>query len=266
MRSEKFTMTTPTPTPHNLNPFVKALRQANFTLGGVDVRIENFSLPFLEKQNGAIAVQEPLPFEFLFPWQNASNKNTSEQAAQPKLTLLHFSLHECEPCHTEIAQLQKMLLSQKIPPNVQVWQVVGGTNASAVVAAEMMPLVPNGAKTRIDPEDGLSERLGAIGAPATWLLDEAGLVVGYRNGDLDFEAPGMEVLFARLQEWPSIQERHPQYSSLAHCVANTTFVLPDSSTTSALKKIPVNAFALVVLCVAAAIAGVRIYKKIRSRA
>jgi hypothetical protein len=264
MRFEKSLMTTQTPATQNFNPFVKALRQANFALGGVEVQVENFSLPFLEKQNGTMIIQEPLPFEFLFPWQNTNN-NASKLTAPPKLTLIHFSLHECEPCHAEIAQLQSMLSSQKIPSNVQIWQVVGGTNASAVVAAEILPLLPNGAKTHIDPEDGLSERLGAIGAPATWLLDEAGLVVGYRNGDLDFETPGMDVLFARLQEWPSVQKQHPQYSSLAHCVADPTFVLPDSATTAVLKKIPFNAFALIVLSLATVLAGVRMYRKVRSR-
>ncbi len=259
-------MTINTPLPQNTNPFVKALRQANFTLGGTDVRIQNFSLPYLEKQHGTIAIKEPLPFDFLFPWQNTATTNTPGSALPPKLTLLHFSLHECEPCHTEITQLQGLLAAQKIPTNVQLWQVVGGTDASAIIADEILPLVPNGAKTHIDPEDGLSERLGAIGAPATWILDEAGIVVGFRNGDLDFETPGMEVLFARLREWPAIQRHHPQYSSLAHCVADATFILPDSSTTATLKKIPFSAVALVVLFIATVVAGVRMSKKARSRA
>jgi hypothetical protein len=244
-----------------LNPYVKALRQADFSLSGNDVRIENFSLPFLKKENGSMEVREPLPYEFLFPWQNNAAWSAQKTWPGAKLTLLHFSLHECAPCHTEVKELQNLFAGGKLPPNVQLWQVVGGTNATALIANEMLPILPDGARTHLDLEDGLSERLGVIGAPATWILDEAGLVVGYRNGALNFDTPGMDVLWARLAEWPRVQAQFPGYTSLAKAASDPAFVLSDSWGVTILKKLPVSAILLTALLIVGGLALLRTLKK-----
>lgn len=247
------------------NPFVKALRQANFTLVGNEVRIANFSLPFLQKANGELSIKEPLPFEFLFPWQNSAIQNSGVPVADGRITLLHFSLHECLPCEAEISQLHQMSAQNSLPNNMQLWQVVGGTNATALIAAEMNPIIPEGAKVHLDLEEALSERLGIIGAPATWLLDESGFVVGYRNGDLNFACPGMELLFERIRQWPKIKTAHPQFKSLVQAVSDTHFALPDSPSASLLKKIPAVPLVALVLLIVGAGKALCAYRKRRAK-
>jgi hypothetical protein len=220
------------------NPYVWAFRQAGFSVASGHVRIENFSIDYMVREKGIMSIREPLPHAVLFPWK--------VQAAPPKISILHFSLHECVPCHTEIAELQSLIQRGGVPSNVQLMQLVYGTDVTALIADEMVPLLPDGAKTYLDPEDGLADRLGAMGAPATFILDEDGVVVAYNNGSTDFDSPGMDVLMSRLGTWPSLKAKFPELTALHKAVVNPNLRIPDSAPTEWMKSVPIH-FVLVVV-------------------
>jgi hypothetical protein len=221
------------------NPYVWALRQAGFSVTSGHVRIENFSIDYMIRDKGIMSIREPLPQAVLFPWK--------VQTADPKISVLHFSLHECLPCHTEIAELQSLITRGGVPPNVQLMQFVYGTDVTALIADEMVPLLPDGAKTYLDPEDGLADRLGAMGAPATFILDEDGVVIAYNNGSTDFDSPGMDALMARLAAWPRLKTKFPELGALHKAVLNPTLRVPDSTTTEWMKSIPIHVVLIVVV-------------------
>jgi hypothetical protein len=224
-----------------LNPYVQALQQAGFVVTSGHVRIENFAIDYLTRSNGQMSIQEPLPREVLFPWKNA--------AVPQKISLLHFSLHECEPCHVEIVDLHAFIAKGAVPHNVQLLQFAFGTDATAIIADEMLPLVPEGAKIYLDPEDGLADRLGATSAPASFVLDEEGVVVGVNNDSTQFDSPGMDILMARLAQWPSVKAKHPELTSLHKAVLSPGLRLPDSPTAEWLKSIPVHGALLLVVAI-----------------
>ncbi len=248
------------------NPYVIALRNANFSVASGHVRIANFSLPFLQLKSGMMEIREHLPYDFLFPWQTTkATRSESDAFGVGKISILHFSLHECEPCHLEVQQLQTLIQHGAFPANVQVFQIMGGTDATALIAQELAPLLPEGAKTYLDLEEGLADRLGVVGAPATCILDEAGLVVGYRNGDVDFESPGMEVLLARITEWPKIQKTHPELKTFSEAVLAPNLTIPESNTVLWLKSIPFSAIAIIIIVATASFLTLRVFKQIRSK-
>lgn len=222
-----------------LNPYVQALRQAGYVVSSGHVRIENFAIDYLKRDNGQISIQEPLPRDVLFPWKTTS--------APQKISLLHFSLHECAPCHAEIRDLHSFVAKGALPHNVQVLQIVYGTDATAVIADEMMPLVPEGAKVYLDLEDGLADRLGATSAPASFILDEDGVVVGVNQYNTEFDSPGMDILMARLQQWPAVKATIPGLTSFHSAVLNPDLRLPDTPATEWLKSVPVHAALLLLV-------------------
>ena len=179
------------------------LQNAGFIWVENEVRLHNYALPYLQKIQGTMSIREPLPTDLLRPWEAGQN------TVAPRVTLLHFSLHECEHCPSEVkylhsffsgSRLPGMLLAHKAPQHIGLVQMEYGTNATQFVADDMTPLLPEGAKTHLDLDDGIAERLGVIGAPATWLVDEQGFVIGYRNGPMNFESPGFEALVGWLEK------------------------------------------------------------------
>jgi hypothetical protein len=214
------------------NPFALAVAGAGFTPVENDVVIPNMTLPFLTLKNGTMSIREPLPTDLLRPWEKQPHP-------KPKLSLLHFSLLGCEPCHEEVSWLHSFAKSEKMPRNMQFLQVVYGTNATQLVADEMTPLLPDGAKTHLDLDDGLAERLGVVGAPSLILVDEAGLVVGYRNSGSDFDNPGFDVFASRIKTWEKLSNTAKFRASTFHTVVNRKVVeLPKNETRQFLENIP----------------------------
>lgn len=178
------------PTPEFTNPIVQAILGAGLTPIFNDVKLSNFALPYVVLTRGTVGFQEPLPTEELFPWQN-------NQEEQPQISLMYFWLHDCTSCAEDAKFLSQLSHSSRMPNNLTIRLFLHGTNASKIVADDVENIGIS-SKVYLDPNDGIGQRLGVIGSPSVFLLDEKGFVVGYFNGRVDFDTPGFDILLARI--------------------------------------------------------------------
>lgn len=175
------------------NPLVEILRGAGLFPVMPEVRIPNYKLNWLVMRDGKVDIREPLPQSVMWP------DGQKPEPGKGSVLLLHMWMPHCQSCYVPLQKLDARISEGRIPEGMRVMLVAFGTNVTAEIADEMVALKLQN-PVHLDEEGGLAERLGTISVPSTYLVDEAGFVVAYRSGVLDFESKAVNRVFEAVAE------------------------------------------------------------------
>lgn len=181
-----------TPDP-GINPLWYALRDTGLVPVRTQVQLPNFSLPWLQAEGGRVIVGDgPLPQQTLRPWAEKGNFSVDSQ-----VLVLHLWFVGCTPCHAAAKELDRRIVENDLPAGVGAMQIVWQPNSPQEVALEMQSLGLRG-RVFLDLDSAVVERLGVRESPSTFVIDEAGVVIGYRMGLVPFHTEAFSGLLSLL--------------------------------------------------------------------
>ncbi len=175
-----------------MTSFAQLARGAGLMTPDRPIVIPNFELPLVSRlQDDALH-----PSESLF-----CNREFGSAA---DLTLLYFTLPECENCRPsarELGRMRELVFADaaRAPVKLCTRLVVSDWSTSAEVAQEWSGGGFAGFSGIVwDPKGALSERLAVVAQPAFYMLDGTGQVLAYQNGPVELGSVGFGYLWRSL--------------------------------------------------------------------
>lgn len=177
-----------------MTSFAQLARGAGLMTPDRPIVIPNFELPFVSRsQDDSLHPSEPL----------FCNREFGTAA---DLTLLYFTLPECENCRPsarELGRLREQVFADvaSAPVKLCTRLVVSDWSTSAEVAQEWTGGGFKGFGGIVwDPNGALGERLAVVAQPAFYMLDSTGRVLAYQNGPVELDSVGFGYLWGSLSK------------------------------------------------------------------